>query len=259
MFGQTIALLRYQLIGIINSRLLIALLLLIVVGVVLSQFVSELAIINSEQVALSVLSEFLRYGLVFLVMTYICFHISQAYELAHFERILSMPFRRGQYIAAQVLVVLTLSFIVSTSVFIACLFYTTVPFAFYWFIAVFLELVLSGLFALLAILSLEKLPLALLLSIAIYFLSKVVPIIDASLFNAAEFYSEELSFRFTGIFFSLLQYVLPGRYAFAQNDMLFEGDIDWALLQLQALSVILYSVFLIFISTVDFYRKEFRT
>jgi hypothetical protein len=231
---------------------------MVVAGIVVSQFAAALAIINSEKIAFAILGEFLRYGLVLLVITSICFHISQAYELSQFERILSMPIHRGQYILAQTFVVLSLSLVASMAVLLSCLIFSSWSVSLYWFLAVFLELVLSGLFAMLAIMSLEKLPVAILLSISIYLLSRLVPLIDVSLYNASEFFSDEVTYQFSDTFIRLVQYVLPGREAFAQNNMLFENTVDWTMLLKQFVAVLLYGAFIILISTVDFYRKEFR-
>ena len=58
--------------------------------------------------------------------------------------------------------------------------------------------------------------------------------------------------------FSAILYVLPGSHSFAQNDVFFESIDLLAALANQLLSVIVYALFLLGISLVDFYRKEFN-
>jgi len=61
MIKQTISLFRYLMLGILNLRLFVLVLILVIGAILLSSFIAELAIINSRQIATAVLADFLLY------------------------------------------------------------------------------------------------------------------------------------------------------------------------------------------------------
>lgn len=258
MLSQTITLFRYQLLGIINARNLFLLILLFLVAFLASQFVAQLAILKSEPIAIALMADILRYCLVLFMIISLSYQVSQDYELGQFERLLSMPLTRLQYVLAQFLVMLAITFITTLPVLAIMLLLTDPSLAFYWSAATFLELILVGQFTLLAIISLEKLPLAVIFSLALYLLAKSVSLIDLILSRSALFYDEERSFQLIHFLFSGIQYVLPDAFFFAQNNVFFESLNLTALISQQFLSVLLYCAFLLAIILVDFYRKEFH-
>ena len=68
MFNQTIALFRYQLVGILNRKVFVVLLAVVVAAFMFSRFVAELAIINSDSIALASLADLLRYSLMLMLV-----------------------------------------------------------------------------------------------------------------------------------------------------------------------------------------------
>lgn len=258
MFRQTIALFRYQLRGIVNSRIVIAIAAILAVAFLGGRFVAELAIINSEAIALAAMADFLRYCLVIILIISICYQISQDYELHQFERLLAMPVTRNQYVLAQFFVLVALSLVLSFPVFILMSIINEFPLAMYWSSALFLEMILVGQFAILAILSLEKLPVAVIFTLAIYLLAKATPLIDLVLTQSSAYYDEETGFQIYFFVFTLLQYVLPDISAFAQNNVLLEAEWSGLLLAKQLASVLVYGAFIQFVILLDFYRKEFN-
>jgi len=223
-----------------------------------NQFVVELAIINSDAIALAAMADFLRYSLIIILIISICYQISQDYELHQFERLLAMPVSRNQYVMAQFFVLLSLSLIFVLPVLLLMSIVGDPSLALYWSIALYLEMILVGQFAILAILSLEKLPVAVIFTLAIYLLAKATPLIDLVLTQSSVYYDEEASFQLYFIVFSLLQYVLPDVSAFAQNNVLLESEWTDLILIKQLISVLVYGAFIQFVILLDFYRKEFN-
>ena len=68
MMGQTISLFRFLLLGVINLRLFALVSVLVIVAGLLSSFITELAIVNSDEIAAALLADMLRYSLVFLAL-----------------------------------------------------------------------------------------------------------------------------------------------------------------------------------------------
>ena len=105
MFAQTIALFKYLMLGILSRRLLLLTLVLALLSVLVGGFFSELAIINGREIVVALVADFLRYALGLFALLVITTSVAQDYEFRQFERLLTMPLARWQYIAAQVLVI----------------------------------------------------------------------------------------------------------------------------------------------------------
>ena len=130
--------------------------------------------------------------------------------------------------------------------------------ALYWSAALWLEILLVGLVGLLAILSLEKIPQAVFFSVAVYLLAKLSGLIGQMLAESVYLSDGAATNRFTELIFSGILHIIPGTEAFAQNDIFFETNDLSELLLNQLSSVSVYSLFLIAVCLVDFYRKEFN-
>ncbi len=258
MIKQTIALFRYQLLGLINGKILLFLLAIYTTAFLGSRFMAELAIINSETIASAAMADFIRYSLVLMLIVSLSHQVAQDYELNQFDRILAMPLSRFQYVLAQVMVMLVFSLILTLPILPLFMLFQDGPLSLYWTIAVFLELVLAGLFAMLAVISLEKLPISVIFTFCLYLLAKAAPLINVIFKQSGAFYEEEKGFVLADWLFSVIDFVLPDVSAFAQNDLLFavNGFVPALLNQLS--TVVVYGLFILFVVLLDFYRKEFN-
>lgn len=259
MVGQTISLFRYLLLGVVNRRLLVLVFVLFLVASLLASFVSELTIINSDNISAALLGDFLRYSLVFLALLLVTSNVAEDYESKQFERLLTMPISRWQYIVAQLLVILVIATLLCLPVVINISFFSSIDLALYWALALWFEIILVSLIGLLGILSLEKIPQAVFFSLSIYLLAKFSGIISQMLSESVKLSDGSLSNRFTESIFEGILYVMPGSRAFAQNNVFFESSIQFQPLLLdQLFTFTIYSTFLIVVCLVDFYRKEFN-
>ncbi len=259
MVGQTISLFRYLLLGVVNRRLAVLVFILFIVATLLASYVSELAIINSQNISAALLGDFLRYSLVFLALLLVTSNVAEDYKSKQFERLLTMPLSRWQYIAAQFLVILAIATILSFPVVIIVSFFTSIEIAAYWAVALWLEIILVSLIGLLGILSLEKIPQAIFFSLAIYLLAKFSGVISQMLSESVKLSDGNASNRFAELVFDGVLHVMPGSQAFAQNNIFFELTLlPSELLLEQLLTVCVYAAFLISVCLIDFYRKEFN-
>ncbi len=258
MIGQTISLFRYLMLGILNLRLFVLILILVIGAVLLSSFIAELAIINSRQIATAVLADFLRYSFVFLALLLVTTNVADDFEFRQFERLLTMPISRWQYIAAQFLTIASIAFILILPVLLVIAIASSIEVALYWSAALWLEILLVGLVGLLAILSLEKIPQAIFFSVAVYLLAKLSGLIGQMLSESVYLSDGGLANRFSESVFSGILYVIPRLEAFAQNDVFFEPHGLSVILLNQLSTVSIYSLFLMAACLIDFYRKEFN-
>lgn len=256
MLFQTISLFRYQMLAILSKRLLVLYGLIVVVAMLGSGFIAELAIINREAVVSATLAEFLRYSLAILVLLLVSINVVEDFESRQFERLLTMPLSRWQYIAAQTLVVLVLCLLISLPMLPLVTVYSSLDVAIYWAAGLWLELCLLGLLAMFAALSLEKIPMAVFFSLAIYLLAKLSNLIVLMVSESVRLSDGSASTEFTSMVFSSILYLIPGTSSFADSDAFFGGINQAAALGEQLFSVFIYSCLLVAASLVDFYRKE---
>lgn len=258
MFVQTISLFRYLLLGILSKRLLILVVILSLVAVLAGSFFSELAIINGDAIVVALIADFLRYSLALLLLLLIATSVAEDYEFRQFERLLTMPLARWQYIAAQTLVIASVCLILMLPVLLVVSIFSSWGIGIYWAAAVWLELFLLGLLGFLAILSLEKIPQAVFFSLSVYLLAKLSGLITLMLSESVKLSDSSATSRFVESIFAAILYLIPGVESFAQNDVFFADTDLLATLGVQGSTVGIYALFLLSICLIDFYRKEFN-
>lgn len=258
MFAQTISLFRYLMLGILSRRLLLLTLVLAVLAMLAGGFFSELAIINGREIVVALVADFLRYALGLFALLVITTSVAQDYEFRQFERLLTMPLARWQYIGAQVLVIACLCLLLVLPVLLVISFYDEWSVGLYWAVALWFEIFLLGLLGLLAILSLEKIPLAVCFTIAVYLLAKLSGLISLMLEESIRLSDGSLASRFVDLVFGAILFLLPGLESFADNNVFFGGVDLLATLAGQLYSTMIYALFLVAVCLVDFYRKEFN-
>jgi len=258
MMGQTISLFRFLLLGVLNLRLFALVLVLVIVAGLLSSFITELAIINSHAIAAALLADLLRYALVFLALLVIITSVAQDFEFKQFERLLTMPVSRWQYIVAQLMAIMTIATVLALPVLPVVGLVSSLDIALYWTLALWLEILLVGMLGLAAILALEKIPLAVFFSLAVYLLAKLSGLISQMLIESVKLSDGAAANQFANMVFNGILHLIPRIEAFAQNDVFFESQELAVMLQGQLGTVTLYTLFLLAISFIDFYRKEFN-
>ena len=258
MTSQTIALFRYLMLGIISRRLFVLLAILLFTAVLSGSFIQELAIINSGAIVSAFVADMLRYSMALLALLMVASAVAEDYESSQFERLLTMPLARWQYIAAQFMVIACLCLLLVLPVLLLVSLYSGPVIGIYWAAALWLELMLISLLGLLAILSLEKIPLAVFFTLAIYLLAKLSGLISQMLAESVYLSDGSAASRAIEFIFSVILYVIPDSSSFAQNDVFFEAANLFVALGSQFLSVAVYVLFLLAVCQVDFYRKEFN-
>ena len=258
MTSQTIALFRYLMLGIISRRLFILLAVLLFTAVLSGSFIEELAIINSGAIVSAFIADMLRYSMALLALLMVASAVAEDYESSQFERLLTMPLARWQYIAAQFMVISCLCLLLVLPVALLLSLYSGPVIGIYWAAALWLELMLISLLGLLAILSLEKIPLAVFFTLSIYLLAKLSGLISLMLAESVYLSDGSAASRTVEFIFNAILYVIPDSSSFAQNDVFFDATNLFVALGSQFLSVAVYALFLLAVCLVDFYRKEFN-
>ncbi len=258
MRSQTISLFRFLMLGILSKRLFVLMAIMMLMAVLGGSFINELAIINGAAIQTAFVADFLRYSLALLALLMIATSVAEDFEFRQFERLLTMPLARWQYIAAQAMVIACLCLLLTLPVALLISLYGNAEVGLYWAAALWLELFLLGILGLLAILSLEKIPQAVFFSLAIYLLAKFSNLINLMLTESVKLSEGSVTSRVIEFIFGAILYVIPGSEAFAENDVFFASYDLIAMLGNQLASVSIYALFLLAVCLIDFYRKEFN-
>ena len=243
--------------GILNRRLFALLGVLLLVAILIGSFIGEVAIINSHSIATALLADFLRYSLALLLLLVVVTSVTDDYQSSQFERLLTMPLARWQYVAAQSLLVLSVAFLLVLPVALLLSLYDGPASGLYWATALWLELWLLGQLGLLAAISLERVPLAVFFALALYLLAKLSGLISLMLIESVRLSEGGAASVAADWVFRVILYVIPGLDAFADSDVFFGGQDLVANLFAQLTSVLVYVGFLLAVCLLDFYRKEF--
>jgi ABC-type transport system involved in multi-copper enzyme maturation permease subunit len=257
MIRQTIALFRFMMLGILSSRLVVLAGVLLLVGVLCGSFLAELAIINSPAIVAAFLADFLRYSLALLLLLIVVTSVADDFASRQFERLLTMPLARWQYVAAQTMLVCSLCLILVLPVAVLVSMYSDLGTGLYWAAALWLELLLLGQVGLLASLSLEKIPQAFFFTLAIYLLAKLSGLISLMLVESVRLTEGSAASRSIEFIFNAILYVIPDLGAFADSDVFFVDQDLLVTLGSQLATVLVYLLFLLAACLIDFYRKEF--
>jgi ABC-type Na+ efflux pump permease subunit len=241
-----------------SRRLFVLLAILILAAVLSGSFIGELAIINGAAIVSAFVADFLRYSLALLALLVVVSAVAEDFESRQFERLLTMPLSRWQYIAAQTLVIACLCLLLVMPVLLLMSFYSSFANAVYWASALWLELLLVSLLGLLAILSLEKIPQAVFFSLAVYLLARLSGLIMLMLAESVRLSDGSAASRTVEFIFGAILYLLPDASSFANNDVFFAPVDLLPVIGGQLLGVSIYAAFLLVICLVDFYRKEFN-
>ena len=244
--------------GILSRKLAVLVAILILVAVIAGSFLAELSIINGASIVAAFVADFLRYSLALLLLLVIASSVAEDYEFRQFERLLTMPLARWQYVAAESMVIAFLSLVLATVVLVVVTFYSDFATGLFWAVSLWMEFLLVGLLGFLAILSLEKVPLAVFFAIAVYLLAKLSGLISVIVAESVRLSDGSVTSRTVEMIFSSLLYIFPDTDSFAQNDVFFHSiDVSTALMN-QGSSVLIYGSFLIAVCLIEFYRKEFN-
>jgi hypothetical protein len=258
MSAQTISLFRYLMLGIMSRRLFVLLAVLVLAAALSGGFIEELAIINGEAIVSAFIADFLRYSLALLVLLMIASSVAEDYESRQFERLLTMPLARWQYIVAQTLVIACLCLLLVLPVILLISLYSGMAIGLYWGAALWMELFLVGLIGLLAILSLEKIPQSVFFALAIYGLAKLSGLISMMLTESVKLSEGSVTSRVTEFIFGSILYLIPGTNSFAESDVFFSSIDLLTVLGEQMVTVVIYALFILAVCLLDFYRKEFN-
>ncbi|MEO5378530.1 MAG: ABC transporter permease [Magnetococcus sp. DMHC-6] len=225
-------------------------------GIVLSSFSGSMAVTETPQIQLGVLSSFLRLSTVLLMTLFVLNSQAREYEDKGLELLLALPVPRSGYYFGKLFgfallaVLVALCCSLTVALFQAPLTQTSL-----WGLSLFYELMLVIAFCMFAFIAFHQVPVAFMLVMAFYVLARSITTIQL-IGHSPIMPSRDISLRFINQLIDFIAYLVPSLDQFTRAHWLIYGSGDG-----QALATVLGqgSIYLLLIcsaSLFDLYRKK---
>ena len=254
MFHQIRTIAYYTLLEALRNRLMWLLGLVLVIGVGLSGFLSELAITESRPIQVALLAAYLRFSAVFLLATFVVTSIVREFNDKGLEGVLALPLPRAGYLLGKLAGFACLA-LVPALLFGGLVSLLTSPQqALFWTLSLVAELWIVAAFSLLCVLSLNQITAALAAVMAFYLLARSVTALQ--LIGHGPFNSDKPSQRFINTVIDGISKALPHLDDFTRTEWLVYFTGGWNSMVPVLAQTALYLVLLGSAAVFDLYRKN---
>jgi ABC-type transport system involved in multi-copper enzyme maturation permease subunit len=249
---------KYIILTASRDLLFYGLLIAIVAGIFISNFLGSTALEEQAQMAVSYSSASIRLILVVGMTIFCCFHIRRGFENKEIDLMLSRPISRGMFVLSYWIgfCIIALSFIAAAFCFILLFQNYSIFGAIIWVLSLILEVFLVISFAIFASFILKSAVSSVLLTFGFYFISRMLGFFlyilakpTATDFLSLDFYANKILWFVSSI--------LPRLDLFAKSQWLIYGVESYNDIKLFALQAAIYIPLLLFSAVYDFRNKQF--
>jgi ABC-type transport system involved in multi-copper enzyme maturation permease subunit len=239
----------------VRSRLFAFVLLVLLLGITLVEFIGGIAITESTAIKTGVLAALLRLFAVFIVALFVTASMAREFNDKGLEQTLSLPMPRASYYFGKLLGFLAVALLISTMIGLSLCLYAPIPQVLLWTISLTCELFIVAAFSLVCAFSFSQIPVTLSAVAGFYLLARSInaiqlmghgPLIDPF----------SLSQKLMGGLVDGIAYLLPSLHVFTQADWLMYGSGQWSLLLSIAGQSLVYLALLAGVGLFDLYRKN---
>lgn len=249
---------RYILITAIRDRLFIGLLAAMILAALVSSAMGYTALLEQEQMTLTLSAASIRMILAVGVIVFVCFHVRQAFETKEIDVLLSRPISRPNLVLSYwlgfALIVVILSVLAAGMLYALGIITWTGYFV--WSASLLAELWLVVAISLFAAFTLTSAVSSVLASLGFYVLSRMVGFFVATAKNGVLFSDHHINSALEFII-DVISFIIPRLDFFGKSQWLIygiEADPNYFLFLIQ--SVIIIPLLLLF-TILDFKRKQF--
>ncbi len=255
MFSKIGVIATYTALEALRNRLFLVVFVLIVASVGLAEFVSQVAITESQQIQSALLGSVLRMTAVLFVSLFVISSMAREFNDKGFELVLSLPLPRSSYYFGKFigfsLVALSVAFLFSALL----VFYVPAGQVFAWGLSLSLELFIVVAVSLLCLFTFSHVTIAFISVIAFYLLSRSIEAIQL-IGHGPLSETHKLSQKMINFFVDTIAYILPDLNRFASTEWLVYhtaniGDLMFVLGQSAIYLLVLTGAALF-----DLYRKN---
>ena len=246
---------RFALIEALRGKLAVAVVAVALLGLGISAFLGEMAITEGASIQGSVLAAFNRIAAAFMVVSFVIAGLTREQADKGLEMLLSQAIPRASYVIGKLTGYALLAWLTAAVFSAPLLLYAPPLNVAAWSLSLALELTLVAAAALACALVLGQSALSLLMVVAFYVLSRIMPSILAITASPVG-PIDSPGFRVMGWVMGCIGALLPGLDRFASAVWLWDGAAAWAQMPAILLQFVIYLPLLCSAALFDFYRKN---
>jgi len=225
------------------------------VGIGIGLFGNALAITESQEIQTAFMSSSLRFISVLIISLTVVTSISRELHDKNLDMLLSLAITRTTYFFGKIIGFSIITFFTAV-VFGLCLLISATPeYILIWSISLFCELFIVLCFSMLCALSLRQVPLAIIVVMGFYILSRSIQsallMINAPMLSTDSVVDTAMIYALQGI-----SYLIPDFSIFTRSEWLIYESVEWSSLSRIFLQTFSYFILLSGASLFDFYRKS---
>ncbi len=246
---------RFTFIEALRNRFILIFLAALVISFGLAEFLSEMAITESRETIVSIVSFTMRLFAIVAISLFVITSVAREFNDRILWHIFSLPRKRYVYYFGKLLAYALLSFLAVMAISVLLMFYTPVADVILWAISMFLELLIIISFSLLCLITFRQITLSFLSVMGFYLLARNMATFQL-ISNSPILESNTLSQNFIDTLLEAIAYVLPNLNDFAQSGWLLYGTFQANDLYSNILQTVIYVLLLSFAAIFDLYRLE---
>ena len=253
---QILTLAAYTLLEARRTRLPLLLVSALIVMLALALFVSELAVIESARLRLSLYAATARFAAVFMVSAHVLGSITREFNDKGIDTLLALDLPRPQYILGKLGGFLALAALVALATGLPLLLMAPLPAVLQWVAALVLELSVVAAFSLFSVIAFGQFIPAAALVLAFYLLARsltAMQLISAHPVTGSGTLSHEVGRWLV----DALALVMPALDRWPQTTWLIDTPAPWSVFGMLVLQALLYVALLAGAAMVDFQRRNF--
>lgn len=253
---QILTLAAYTLLEARRTRLPLLLVSALILLLALALFVSELAVIESARLRLSLYAAAARFAAVFIVSAHVLGSITREFNDKGIDTLLALDLPRAHYILGKLGGFLALAALIALATGLPLLLMVPLPAVLQWIVALGLELAVVAAFSLFSVIAFGQFIPAAALVLAFYLLARnltAIQLMSAHPVTGSGTWSHEVGRWLV----DALALVTPALDRWPQTTWLIDAPAPWSLFGMLLLQALLYVALLAGAAMVDFQRRNF--
>lgn len=238
-----------------HNRFILIFLAALLISFGLAEFLSEMAITESRETIVSIVSFVMRLFAIVAISLFVITGVSREFNDRILWHIFSLPKKRYVYYLGKLMAYAVLSLIVVSAISLLLMFYTPAMDVIFWAFSMFLELLIIIAFSLLCLITFRQITLSFLSVMGFYLLARNMATFQL-ISNSPILETNTFSQHFIDSLLQGIAYVLPALNEFARSDWLLYGAFQTSDLYSNILQTIIYVSLLSFAAIFDLYRLE---
>jgi ABC-type transport system involved in multi-copper enzyme maturation permease subunit len=255
MMEKIAAIAWYTALEALRNRLIWVTLLVVLFGVGLAEFLSQVAITETRQVQSALLGASLRFAAVLIASLFVITSMVRELSDKGFELVLSLPVPRYGYYLGKILGFTGIALVLATLVSLPLLFYAQPYQVLLWGSSLACELLIISALSLLFLFTLNHVTPAFIAVLAFYLLSRAMGAIQL-IGHSERLNDRTLPQTLIDFMLNLIAHILPSLERFTQTGWLVYGTGGWLDLVLIIKQTLVFLIFISGAALFDLYRKN---